>query len=177
MENKAVFLDRDGVLSEKLKVHHYILSLEEFLKKLFPNIQEPLNRLISQDYLLIVVTNQSAINKGLISQGEYSKIVRYLKTLGVNEVYTCPHNPLKETCNCRKPRPGLLEKASIGYNIDLKHSWLIGDELIDIQAGKAAGCRTIQVLTGKIKKPVDYADYIAKDLLDAANYILLHDNT
>ncbi len=175
MKKRAVFLDRDGVLSKKLMAQEYVLFLDELKKRLLPNIQEPLKRLRIYGYLLIIVTNQSAINKGLITQEEYSKMVAYLKTLGISDVYTCPHNPLKEFCSCRKPFPGMLKKAAVDYDIDLESSWLIGDELTDIQAGNSAGCKTIHVLTGEYKEPVKESDFVANSLIEAADYIITED--
>ena len=143
----AVFLDRDGVLN-KLK-YDYVKSIDEL--DIFSFIPKPIKKIHSLGFLVIVVTNQSAINRGFTSHQKISeiheKIQSFLKSFGtkVDAFYYCPHMP-NESCMCRKPKPGLLFKASDDWNIDLKSSWMIGDNDSDILAGKNAGCHTIKLI-------------------------------
>ena len=142
----AVFLDRDGVLN-KLK-YDYVKSIDEL--DIFSFIPKPIKKIHSLGFLVIVVTNQSAINRGFTSHqkisGIHEKIQSFLKSFGtkVDAFYYCPHMP-NESCMCRKPKPGLLFKASDDWNIDLKSSWFIGDSESDIIAGNSAGCKTIKI--------------------------------
>ena len=103
--------------------------------------------------------------------------------IDIKAEYFCPHHPekgrgrYKKYCNCRKPKIGMLEEAADGLNIDLNKSWMIGDHDTDIEAGKSAGCKTIYILTGhKHNNSIIDADFIANNLVDAANYILAKTN-
>ena len=95
--------------------------------------------------------------------------------------YFCPHHPERgvgkylSNCNCRKPKTGMFETAAKEFNLDLNDCWMIGDKLSDIEAGKNAGCKTIHVLTGVEKNPIKSADFVAKNLIDAANFIISKD--
>lgn len=172
---KAVILDRDGTIIENLD---YVHRLEDY--KLIPNAIKGLN--ILKDYELLIVTNQSGIGRGIYSVEDMHKfnkfLVKDLKKHNVNikKIYYCPHNP-EDNCDCRKPKTKLLKDAQAELEIDLKKSFLIGDTKTDIELGKNIGCKTILVLIGhgsKIKNEIK-PDYIAKDLLDAAQWILKND--
>jgi histidinol-phosphate phosphatase family protein len=147
---RAIFLDRDGVIS--LNRHDYVKSWEEF--SFLPGAIESLRLLAQHDCPVIVVTNQSAIGRGLVSPEIVDQINRrmqdeiHLRGGRLDAVYTCPHRP-DENCACRKPRPGLLHQAARQYQVDLERSYLIGDAISDIEAGLAAGCQPILVLTGR----------------------------
>lgn len=170
--NKAVFLDRDGVITiDKVYAH----KIEDF--QLMPYAVEGLQILQNTGYGLMIVTNQSGIGRGFYTERDYFSFRNHLyKELKKNGVkiyaeYFCPHHP-DENCNCRKPKTGMFERAVEDFNLDLKECWMIGDSERDIQAGKNAGCKTIHILTGKQKESVRYADFVAKDLIEAADYIL-----
>ena len=141
--NKAVFLDRDGVINKEKK--DYVKNVSEL--EIFPEI-ESIKLLKDLGFLVIVITNQSAINRGLTTTQNvdliHDYIQNFLKTKGtqIDAFFYCPHRP-DEYCDCRKPKPGLILKASKKMNIDLTSSWMIGDNEIDIQAGKIASCKTI----------------------------------
>ena len=100
--------------------------------------------------MIIVITNQSAINRGLTTHENvekiHSEIQSFLNHLGtkIDRFYYCPHTP-SENCDCRKPKPGLICKAISDYNIDVNLSWFIGDSETDIEAGKSIGCKTLLV--------------------------------
>jgi D-glycero-D-manno-heptose 1,7-bisphosphate phosphatase len=176
----AVFLDRDGVINENRA--DYVKSWEEFV--FLPNVFEPLRQLAQNGLLTIVVTNQSAINRGLISREMVETIHRQMCEVvsrnggRIDAVLTCPHRP-DENCCCRKPEPGLLLQAAERFDLDLARSYLIGDAFCDIAAGLAVGCRSILVLTGLGReglvrlKAHGYDGYrVAPDLKEAVEWIL-----
>jgi len=141
---KAIFLDRDGVINQERK--DYVKNLEEF--KIFENVADAISLLKKENFLIVIITNQSAINRKLLSIKNLENIHKFLKkylkknNTSIDAIYYCPHTP-EEDCSCRKPKPGLLLKASLDLDIDLKNSWMIGDSKTDIEAAKAAGCNSI----------------------------------
>jgi histidinol-phosphate phosphatase family protein len=143
---KAVFFDRDGVINKERKDH--VKTVAEL--EIFPDIVEPIKRLKNAGFLIIVITNQSAINRGLTTDGKinqiHTTIQSFLKKNGtaIDRFYYCSHRP-DENCDCRKPKPGLLVMAADQMDIDLKSSWLIGDKDTDLQAATQAGCRAIKI--------------------------------
>ena len=169
---KAAFLDRDGVIVEDIGYHH---KLEDF--KLIPNAVEGLKLL--KDYKLIIITNQSGIGKGYYTMKGFENfnnhLIQKLKkhNIKIEKTYVCPHKP-EDNCECRKPKTKLIKDAAKEFNIDLSKSFMIGDKKIDVQMGHNVGVKTILVLTGNGMKEKENsnADYIAKDLLDAAKWAL-----
>lgn len=157
-KQKAIFLDRDGTIN---KYVGFLTDIEEF--ELIEGVATAISMINNSSYLCIVVTNQPIIARGDVTVGELDTIHNKMETLlgdegaYINAIYYCPHHPdggfkgeikeLKISCNCRKPKPGMLLKAARDYNIDLSASWMIGDEEKDIKAGKAAGCKTALVGT------------------------------
>lgn len=143
---KAVFLDRDGVLNEERS--DYVKSVEELV--ILDDIASPIKQLKENDFLVVVISNQSAINRGLTTSEDIEKIhstlQEYLKEYNVqiDAFYYCPHRP-EEHCNCRKPKPGMLEKAANEMKIDLKSSWMIGDRDSDMEAAQMVGCKSIKI--------------------------------
>ena len=146
MTNKAVFLDRDGVINRERK--DYVKNVNEF--EIFDGVVEAITLLKKNNFLVIIITNQSAINRNLLSIAMLEEIHNYFKNyLKVNGthidgIYYCPHRP-DEGCLCRKPKPGLLLKAAQDFDVDLKNSWMIGDCDKDVEAAKAAGCNWILI--------------------------------
>ena len=146
----AVFLDRDGVLNQNRADYVRTWEQVEFLPGVFAAMQ----RLAGSPFVVVVVTNQSAVGRGLmtaqglaaINQG----IVRQVQQAGgrIDAVYACPHTP-EDGCDCRKPRPGLLLRAAQDLAIDLAQSFLVGDAISDMEAALAVGCRPIMVRTGR----------------------------
>lgn len=183
---KAIFLDRDGVIN----VLKGFVRREEELE-LLPGVVEALRLVNSSEYLAIVVSNQPVIARGETTPEELQTIFNKMKTLlgregaYVDDVFYCPHHPdrgfpgerpeYKISCSCRKPQPGMLEAAAEAYHIDLAQSWMIGDSTTDIECGKRGGCRTALVKTGMggtdRKFPVK-PELVAEDLLDAVGHIL-----
>jgi D-glycero-D-manno-heptose 1,7-bisphosphate phosphatase len=140
---RAVFLDRDGSLIEDSgyprdpdRVH------------LLPGVAETLRELEHRGFLLILVSNQSGIGRGLVTPAEaaavHARLVELLARAGarLHAAYYCPHTP-DEGCLCRKPAPGMLLQAAKEWDIDLSRSFFVGDKPSDIEAGKATGCFTI----------------------------------
>lgn len=172
--NKAILLDRDGTINEDL--HDYIKSANDF--RLLPRAYGAFQKLgYLEDFLLVTLTNQSGINKGLYSLGELDRIHRKMEDLlelKFHGIYFCPHAK-EENCSCRKPKQGLLEKAVKELSIDVSKSYLIGDKTSDIKLGKDAGCYTIGVKTGHGVVDKEYEvepDILLEDLYEAVDYIL-----
>ena len=159
-KNKAVFLDRDGVINKKRD--DYVKSVNEFV--FLPNVMEAIKILNNNGFLAIIVTNQSAVNRGIISQNQLEEIHDYMlenfKKFGCNidGIYFCPHRP-DENCECRKPQPVLLQRAIEDFQISVSDSWLIGDNITDIQAAEKIGLKSI-----KINKDKDIMEAVKKIL-------------
>ena len=147
---RAVFLDRDGVICHNRPDH--VKRWKEFI--FLSRAREALARLAVLDMPIVVVTNQAAVNRGLVStatvEAIHYRMVEEVEAAGgrIDGVYYCPHRP-DETCSCRKPQPGLLKNAAADLDIELQGSYLVGDALSDIQAGLKAGCTPYLVLTGR----------------------------
>jgi D-glycero-D-manno-heptose 1,7-bisphosphate phosphatase len=145
----AVFLDRDGVIIEHRD--DYVKSIAEV--RFIPGAAEALTCLSQRRFLIVIVTNQSAIGRGLVTRAEvdaiHSLIVERIAASGgrVDGIYVCPHRP-EDNCACRKPAPGLLLDAARDLGIDLGASVMIGDTVTDALAAQAAGVRPVLVLTG-----------------------------
>lgn len=149
MSRKAIFLDRDGVVNKNRR--DYVKNISEL--EILPNVSESIKKLKDFGFLVLVITNQSAINRGMTSHEDLEKIHEtiqmYLKTneTFIDAFYYCPHKP-EENCVCRKPKPGLLIKAAKELKIDLRSSWMIGDQDSDVEAGDLAGCNSIKICPG-----------------------------
>lgn len=164
-KQKAIFLDRDGTIN---KYVGFLRKPEEL--ELIEGAAEAIKLINKSGYLAIVVTNQPVIARGEVTFAELDEIHKKLETeLGhsgayIDALYYCPHHPykgfdgeiaeLKIDCDCRKPKPGMLLKAAEIYNIDLSESFMIGDSDIDIEAGNAAGCRSIKINEGGLLEAV-----------------------
>lgn len=137
-----IFLDRDGVINKNRNDYVKDWSEFEFLK----NAKEAVKILTENNFNIIVITNQSVVGRGIISEEKlkeiHRKMVSELEKAGgkIHAVYYCPHAPW-DNCSCRKPKPGLLLKASTDFGIDLKKTVFIGDDLSDMSAGNAVGCK------------------------------------
>jgi len=183
---QCVFLDRDGTVNK----HIGLLSKPGQLE-LEDKAAEALKKLNTSKYLAVLITNQPVVARGLCSIDDVEEIHKKLQTvLGENHVYLddlfyCPHHPdkgfpeenpiYKIDCECRKPKPGLMQTAAVKHHIDLTKSWFIGDTTVDIKAGKNAGTRTVLVKTGQAGEDKKYdvtPDYTAENILDAVEYIL-----
>ena len=171
--NPAIFLDRDGVIncSEVVDGKPYAPSSYKNFK-LLPNTQECLIKIKSMGFLTIVVTNQRDIGNNRTSYLEINKMHKELYTFKtIDKIYICPHSQDKN-CECRKPKPFLFFKARDKFNINMKKSWMVGDRYSDIDAGKAAGLRTV-FIERNYKETLNKQISCKKvfSLLEAINYI------
>jgi D-glycero-D-manno-heptose 1,7-bisphosphate phosphatase len=185
-KQRAVFLDKDGTLVQDQPFHRNHEGVP-----LLPKVAEGLRLLQEHGFALVVVTNQGNVAKGLLAEedvaGMKTQLCDMLLSFNVALAgfYFCPHHPLGSVpsfatvCTCRKPAPGLLLEAAEHLDLDLQQSWMVGDILDDIEAGRASGCRTILIDNGNetewIVNSMRSPNYMAKDLLEAASFILCTD--
>lgn len=183
---RAVFIDRDGTLIKDIPYNSNpsLITLEYYAAEMLQILKQ-------RNFLNIIISNQSGIAKGFFTADDVNKMHEEIQqklladNVQLDAFYFCPHfseGAIKEfaiDCECRKPKPGLLYKASQDLNIDLKSSWMIGDILNDVEAGNAAGCKTILIENGNetewIINPERKPTYIAKDLEQTTKFILKHE--
>ncbi len=183
---KAIFIDRDGTLIKDIPYNAdpSLIVLQEYAAEMMQLVKK-------KNYLLILVTNQSGIARGYFTEEELGKmheeIARKLLPFNIelDAVYYCPHyveGTIKKyaiECDCRKPKPGMLFKAAKHFNIDLEKSWMIGDILNDVEAGNAAGCKTILLDNGNETEWILNAKrtptFAVSNLKQAAKIILIHE--
>ena len=151
----AVFLDRDGVVIEE---SHYLGDVSRV--RLVPGAGAAIGALNRAGWPVVIVTNQSGVARGLFPVESVDEIHRHISDLlrssgaHIDAFQFCPHHPeavlpvYRKVCGCRKPLPGMLLVAAAELGIELKSSWMIGDRTADLEAGAAAGCRTVLVRTG-----------------------------
>lgn len=186
--DKIVFLDRDGTLNEEVNYLHRPEDL-----RLLPGVEEGLAQLKRQGFKLVVVTNQAGVARGYYTEEDVAALHCYLNSLlekkkaRIDHFFYCPHHPehgipqYRKTCRCRKPDTGMLEMAEEFYDIDKCHSYMIGDKLLDTEAGRRYGVRPILVGTGYGRE--QYAglspqekkaafDYYADTFKEAVDWIL-----
>ena len=149
-KNKAIFLDRDGVINTEVG---YLSSPDKF--DFIDGTIEALKTLKKKGFLLIVITNQAGIARGYYSEEILGNIHKKMNDILqqndiiLDGIYYCPHHPdFTGSCDCRKPKPGMMFKAKDKFNIDMKNSFMVGDTLNDIKTGLNANCKTVLVLTG-----------------------------
>lgn len=152
---KVIFLDRDGTLNEEV---HYLHRKEDL--KLLPGVPKALKQLRDAGYKLVVITNQAGVARGYYKESDVKELHRYMNRLlkeqggGIDAFFYCPHHPehgigeYKKACHCRKPETGMFEMAQRLFDIDRSASWMIGDKLIDVEAGRRFGLSTVLVGTG-----------------------------
>jgi len=147
-ENLVLFLDRDGVINKKRL--DYVKNIDEL--KFIPNIFNALKKFNDIGFMIIIITNQSVINRKIISEIQLKEIHDYmLKTMEKNsckitKIYHCPHHP-NEKCNCRKPNTGMLEHAIKDFEIKISNAILIGDSESDIEAATRMKMKSIKIQT------------------------------
>jgi len=164
-KQKCVFLDRDGTINVLIE-NSFVTKPEQF--KLIDGVAEAIKKINSMGYLAIVITNQPVIARGEVDFQTLDLIHMKMETdLGksgayLDDLFFCPHHPAKGfmgerpeykiECDCRKPKPGMILEAAKKYNIDLAHSYMVGDNMRDINAGKAAGCKTALIIDPQTEK-------------------------
>ncbi len=154
---KAVFFDRDGVL---IKDHDLQINVDNIF--INEDIIPLIDNLLNKNYIFFMVTNQTVISRGISTEDEVNKLNRLIESkiksilpkFYFNKIYICPHHPHAQIekyridCDCRKPLPGMINKAVVEFNIDVKSSFMIGDRPSDICAGKLAGSKTVLYKSG-----------------------------
>jgi len=180
---KAVFLDKDGTLIKDVPY-----NVDPARVKFYPDVFAALRLLQKRGYKLIIVSNQSGIAKRYFTVDDLeialSELRDQLKSehIFIDEIYYCPHGDITDEplCNCRKPLPGMLLRAAEEHHIDLSQSWMIGDILNDVAAGRAAGCKTILVdrtgeerILHRIADPKFTPDFIVDDFHEINQIIAL----
>lgn len=171
----AIFLDRDGVLCVEKS---YVTQAEEL--EIFPYTKDCINLLHQKGYLAVCITNQSAVARGMMSEGTLQEIHAYLKQqTGLDAIYYCPHHPdgtgpYRKQCGCRKPRTGMLRQAQEQFPIDMVRSYLVGDRASDVICGQNAGLKTVLLESGygtrRLEQKVT-ADFVCRDLRDFVDMI------
>jgi D-glycero-D-manno-heptose 1,7-bisphosphate phosphatase len=174
---RAVFFDRDGVLNRAILRDgkpYPPANLDEL--DITEGAPEALAQLKERGFLLLVVTNQPDVSRGTQSIQAVEEIHRAIgQALPIDEFLVCPHDD-RDGCACRKPKPGLLRNAAARYGIDLANSYLIGDRWRDVEAGQAAGCRTVWIDCGyRERGPANPPDVKVSSLNDAVSSILQHE--
>jgi D-glycero-D-manno-heptose 1,7-bisphosphate phosphatase len=183
----AVFIDRDGTLTEEVGYLNHPKRL-----RLIPRSAEAVSLLNRAGMKAVVATNQSGIARGYFTEeilnAIHAELLSQLKAEGaaLDGIYVCMHHPTegerpyRRVCDCRKPGPGLLHRAAADLGLDLQRSYAVGDKISDVVAGHRAGARGVLVLTGyglgewehRRSQWTDQPDHVAEDLLDAVRWIL-----
>lgn len=177
IKNKAIFLDRDGVINKicyhpelkdvKKKICKDPLNIEEF--NIVLGVQEAIEKFKKSGYKVVIISNQPGLIKGFYQKELLDSINKLIREkLNLKHIYYCLHHPdYTGDCSCRKPKPGLLLKAAQELNINLKESFMVGDQESDIIAGKEAGCKTVYI--GEKNVQSTYTIRKINDLLEILN--------
>ena len=173
MSNKTIFLDRDGVVNKEVNYLHKISDCE-----FIPGIFDTCNYFQDIGFQIIVITNQSGITRGYFDEKDYQILTKWiiqqfkLNNINLLDVFHCPHGP-DSSCNCRKPKPGMLLEAQNKYSVDMPNSWLIGDKETDILAANNAGITNTILLRSshKVNEGTSNAKNILYSMSDCKNII------
>jgi len=187
MKQRAVFIDRDGTISEEVG---YINHVSRF--RLFPYAASAIKHLNENGWLAIVITNQAGVARGYFSeetiQTVHAAMTKELESSGarLDAIYYCAHHPsvgeppYRLDCDCRKPKPGLISRAAKDFDIDLEESWMVGDRYSDVELARNAGVKSMLVMSGYGRGEWEHQsaswneqpDLVAEDLLEAARHIV-----
>lgn len=168
MRKPAIFLDRDGTINID---HTNVHKIDDF--DFIDGVIEACQELKALGFLLVVVTNQSGIGRGLFSEAQFITLTEWMdwsfseRDIVLDGIYYCPHAPENECCDCRKPQPGMLLTAANDLDIDLSRSYMVGDKLSDILAGKSAGVKCTVLLRSSqelSQEAISTADWIIDSL-------------
>lgn len=149
-KNRILFLDRDGVINKKRA--DYVKNIDEI--EFLPNIFNAIRKINELGFIIIIITNQSVVNRQIISEKKLNEIHDYMLTImeenscKIAKIYYCPHHP-NENCECRKPKTGMIEQAVKDFKIDLSNAILIGDSDSDIQAADKMKIKSIKIKTNE----------------------------
>jgi D-glycero-D-manno-heptose 1,7-bisphosphate phosphatase len=181
----AVFVDRDGTLNREVQ---YLAAVEDL--RLLPGAAEGVRRLRAAGFAVVVVTNQSAVARGLLDRATLATIHRELRRrlaahhARLDGLYVCPHHPqagrlpLRRRCRCRKPAPGLVRRAARELGLDVARSYCVGDGAVDLALAAATGMRAVLVLTGHGRRTANELDgtvpvaHVAANFRAAAKWII-----
>lgn len=171
-KKRAVFIDRDGVVVRAIPRPGFTwptapFSFDEFIME--DGVEGAIRLLQDRGFLCILVSNQPDVAYGHISHQEWRRIQNKVEELGFDDVFLCRHTR-EDNCECKKPKPGMLVQAAARWDIDLSRSYMIGDTVNDVLAGKAAGCKTVLISTTYNKQLV--SDLAAGSLYEATLLIL-----
>jgi len=173
-KHPAIFLDRDGTILEDTG---YIKNPQDMI--FYPESFKALS-ILQEYYLLFIISNQSGISKGLITEGEVKEVNNYLievlkaRDIAIYDIFCCPHKS-EDNCICKKPNPYFINKAAELYNLNLAGSFIFGDHPSDVECGLNAGIKPIYLLTGHGRKHKDELAHdvkICENILDAAIYVI-----
>ena len=178
MAVKAVFIDRDGTINVNVE---YLDNPDRL--KLYPGVAEGIKLLRDNGFRIIVITNQSGVARGFFTidtlEKIHEKMKKELSKKGalLDAIYYCPHHP-DEKCNCRKPNTELFEKAIKDFDIDLKNSFIIGDRMLDVEAGNKLGLKTIlvpekkEIVDKELRESKIKPDFICKNFYSGVKWIM-----
>lgn len=171
---KCFFFDRDGIVNAA-PGPGYVERWEDF--HILPEFVTSLRKVTEAGFVAIIITNQRCVARGIISESTLIDMHRRLQdeltqkyNLSLLDIVYCPHP--RDSCDCRKPKPGMLLTSAEKYNIDLKSSWMVGDQAGDIEAGKRAGCKTIYVSSQPQRDDADLVVANMKELVSALDIVL-----
>ena len=171
---KAIFIDRDGTLIEEV---NFLSRIEDL--RFFDYTDEAIKLLKKNGFLVVIVTNQSGVGRGIYTESAMHEIHGKIQTdltEKIDAFYFCPHLPT-DGCACRKPNLGMIEAAQRDFTIDLENSWIIGDKAIDVETGFNARIKTAMVLTGYGRKDIEKLtrkpDIVAETLLKVVEKIIV----
>ena len=185
MKRPAVFIDRDGTISEEVG---YVNHPSRF--RLFPYSTEAIRVLNNNDWLAILITNQAGVARGYFSEdlivNVHEQLKRDLENAQLDAIYYCAHHPsvgeppYRFDCDCRKPKPGLIDRAAKDFEIDLSRSWMVGDRYGDVELARNAGLNSAFVLSGYGRGEWEYQrhawkhepDLVCENLLEAVQRIV-----
>ncbi|HKX32716.1 MAG TPA: HAD family hydrolase [Blastocatellia bacterium] len=187
MMNRAIFIDRDGTLNEEVG---YIVEASQF--RLYDFAAEAVRLINEANRRAIVITNQSGVARGLFDEEFLLQLHKQMETsltregARIDATYYCPHHPkygespYRRDCDCRKPKPGLIERAAKDFHLNLKESFVIGDRARDLETGHAVGTRSVMVMTGYGREEWSTSpgsnrpqpEHVAENLLEAVRWIL-----
>ncbi len=181
----GVFLDRDGTLNEE---RNFVRTADEL--HMIPGAAAAVRTLNERGVITCVISNQSGVGRGYLKESDlvpiHHRLEEQLQEEGahVDQIYYCPHHPTEGIppynveCDCRKPKPGMLQQGGREFDLDLPESFVVGDSIVDVQAGKAVGATTILVLTGYGAGALDQCrrdgiipDYVAPTIVQAIDFI------
>ncbi|MEY8339182.1 D-glycero-beta-D-manno-heptose 1,7-bisphosphate 7-phosphatase [Lachnospiraceae bacterium 62-35] len=190
---KVVFMDRDGTVNQET---HYLHRPEDLV--IFDDVPAAIRRLNQQGFRVVIVTNQAGVARGYYGEEDVKRLHEFMneelekEDAHIDQFFYCPHHPengigrYKKDCTCRKPKTGMFKMAEAFYQVDKKHSYMIGDKLIDTQAGRNYGIRAILVGTGYGKECYDRVisgkeernfDYYGRSFGEAVDWILQQEDT